>query len=97
MSYLRFAGISWKKTQKCKEKKDPQLVQKKIEILAQLSQWLLEIAAGRMSVFFRAGVSPTVGGCLWLCLGGSECGEASQGIFRMNNSCISMPPQNVPW
>src|SRR4028118_1646361 len=32
------AGISWKKTQKRNPKKDPELVQKKLEILAQLQQ-----------------------------------------------------------
>ena len=51
MSYLR-ADISGKKTPKCKEKKATQLGQKKLEILAQLSQWLPEIIEGRMSVFF---------------------------------------------
>jgi len=41
------------KNAKIKPKKSSAVGQKKLEILAQLKQWLPEIAAGKMSVFFR--------------------------------------------
>ena len=52
MSYLLRQALVGRKLKSAKRKKTHNWCKKKIEILAQLSQWLPEIAAGRMSVFF---------------------------------------------
>ncbi len=77
------ADISWKKTQKCKEKTDLQLVQKKTRNSCPTKSMAARDSGGNNECVFPWWVSPTVGGCLWLCLGGSFRREAS--------------PRNVPW
>ena len=81
MSYLLLRASVGKKRKRVIQKKIHSWYKKKLEILAQLIQWLPEIVDGRMSVFF-------LDECLLLW--GDVCGY----IWGKSNTRIEVPIVN---